>query len=378
MYLTLGAIKILKMKNYTIIIILCLQSIPGITQDKLDNSLLISLGFNENIKSDGNSQLSSKEVGEIKWIEDRFGNKQSAAYFNGSSYIEVENHESLNIQNMSISVWFKNDDHTKENPILFKGRYNTSTADKNNLRQYQLFSSLGNDIEENQGNENVSFQIFNDKNTWQIVTVDESFANNVWHHLVVTYDANYVKIYLNGNKVKEAKFDGKIYVPKYPKSLVIGATISENHHKHGDLVRYRKGALDDLNVYNKALPEEEIFELFIKSDNQREIQTTQVINSEKRKILIEVWDNGKVDNDTISIKLNEEWLIKNHRIDKEKSTFEVVLKRSRNYLVLLAENIGDIPPNTATMTIKYGNEKKQLELSSDYSKSEAVLINYIE
>ena len=45
-------------------------------------------------------------------------------------------------------------------------------------------------------------------------------------------------------------------------------------------------------------------------------------------------------------------------------------------LITVAENLGDIPPNTALMVINYGRKRKEVFLTSDEQKNAKVIIEF--
>jgi len=84
-----------------------------------------------------------------------------------------------------------------------------------------------------------------------------------WYHEVFTYDGRIKKLYLNGGqamKLLSGRLDHRSpnqYVPG--RAILIGA--DESDSPVGDLF---DGAIDDLRIFNRALPEEEILELYSK------------------------------------------------------------------------------------------------------------------
>ncbi|CAM4400785.1 hypothetical protein [Zobellia nedashkovskayae] len=106
----------------------------------------------------------------------------------------------------------------------------------------------------------------------------------------------------------------------------------------------------------------------------RKVIVKDTINVENVIVVIDVWDNGLEDGDIISINLNNEWVLKNHQVTHKKETINFALENDNNYLTLYAENLGDIPPNTAAIEIKDGKKSKTIVLNSDEGKSEAILL----
>jgi hypothetical protein len=88
-------------------------------------------------------------------------------------------------------------------------------------------------------------------------------------------------------------------------------------------------------------------------------------------IRVEIYDNGTIDYDSISLHLNgKEVLAKtmlNHR--SVKINLQLDPNREFNELSMFAENLGMIPPNTAALIVRDGQKEYQLLLQSDFSKS---------
>lgn len=90
---------------------------------------------------------------------------------------------------------------------------------------------------------------------------------------------------------------------------------------------------------------------------------------------IKVYDNGEIDNDTVSIFYNKKLLISHKRLSDKPIELDIDLDPGINTheITLFAENLGGIPPNTALVVVKAG--KKRYELRSKASLQEnAVLV----
>ena len=83
---------------------------------------------------------------------------------------------------------------------------------------------------------------------------------------------------------------------------------------------------------------------------------------------VEIWvmDNGIIDNDRVTLIYNDIILVKNlHLTDKPYIIKIPVSATTRNSLILYAENLGTIPPNTAIVKILSGS--KLLTMNLDYN-----------
>jgi hypothetical protein len=96
-----------------------------------------------------------------------------------------------------------------------------------------------------------------------------------------------------------------------------------------------------------------------------------------KKIKIEIYDNGSIDNDSVSILYNGKLLKTNERLTETPITLELTLDTSKekHELLLFAENVGIYPPNTALIVVTAG--KKRYELHSSASLTENAILNII-
>lgn len=109
--------------------------------------------------------------------------------------------------------------------------------------------------------------------------------------------------------------------------------------------------------------------------NGRKTETVETILVKNKKVTIKIWDDNQVDGDVVSLNLNGTWILKNYELKKEIKELEIDLPEDSNELILFAENLGKMPPNTAAISVWNGTEKiKSLVLNSDKGKSEAIRI----
>lgn len=107
----------------------------------------------------------------------------------------------------------------------------------------------------------------------------------------------------------------------------------------------------------------------------RKTETVETVLVKNKKVTIKIWDNDKVDGDVVSLNLNGIWILKNYRLKKHSKNIVIDLPEDSNELILYAENLGKIPPNTAAISIWNGKEEiKSLILNSDKGRSEAIKI----
>ncbi|WP_207512687.1 hypothetical protein [Longitalea luteola] len=94
-------------------------------------------------------------------------------------------------------------------------------------------------------------------------------------------------------------------------------------------------------------------------------------------IKIELYDNAEIDDDTVSVFLNNTLLLYKKRLTGKPLILEVNVFPNTEYeLMMYAENLGRIPPNTSLMVITAGRKRYQLHLSSSEQKSSVVRFKY--
>lgn len=105
----------------------------------------------------------------------------------------------------------------------------------------------------------------------------------------------------------------------------------------------------------------------------RAITTKTTIKVYNSKVILQVWDDKRVDGDIISLYLNDDCVLTKHSLTRQRENVSVVLEPYvAKSLVLYAHNLGQNPPNTAALLVVDGEKKHKIELSGDLKKSEAV------
>jgi len=97
-----------------------------------------------------------------------------------------------------------------------------------------------------------------------------------------------------------------------------------------------------------------------------------------KQVTLQLYDNGIVDNDTVSIFFNGKLLLSHQRVSANPIVINVELddKRSSNEMVLFAENLGSIPPNTALVIVTAGNKRYELSSKADLKENAVLVFEY--
>jgi hypothetical protein len=100
----------------------------------------------------------------------------------------------------------------------------------------------------------------------------------------------------------------------------------------------------------------------------------EIDSTEKDSIKIDVYDNGIVDDDTVSIYLNNIEIVGKQKISEKPITFYSNLDDKSPYqkIKLVAENLGKIPPNTAVVIITTKRKRYEVHLASDFKRNAVI------
>jgi hypothetical protein len=110
------------------------------------------------------------------------------------------------------------------------------------------------------------------------------------------------------------------------------------------------------------------------------LQTFSVTNDE---IIVRLYDNGEIDGDTIdgdtiSVYLDGKSLVSNKGLSTSPITLKLKMdtENPEHVLIMVAENLGRIPPNTSLMLIHDGDKRYQVSITSTEQKNAMVRFRY--
>ncbi len=91
-------------------------------------------------------------------------------------------------------------------------------------------------------------------------------------------------------------------------------------------------------------------------------------------ITISIWDNNEVDGDIVSLHVNGKWVLRHYELTHEHKQLRFAHDPKGTLIILHAENLGRIPPNTAAISIHDGERFRSVVLNADEKRSEAIRI----
>lgn len=232
----------LKLLTLTFVALLILNSCK-----KEDNDPMLEIPtpiayypFNGNANDQSGNGYNSEVFG-AELTNDRFGNKDKAFSFDGENdYMNFGNIINFD-KNFSFSGWYYLNPAVKNwNSFFVKNTYCEFGI------MYRNFLDEGNKV----------IRIFNGTcEGLRSNDLDITLQPNQWIHLVLTYDGNKIKLYLDGEVVNQFNYSENI---EDGNDLIIGASKNDND----DFVYFWKGSVDDIRIYDYAISDDDVEALY--------------------------------------------------------------------------------------------------------------------
>lgn len=111
--------------------------------------------------------------------------------------------------------------------------------------------------------------------------------------------------------------------------------------------------------------------------NERTTIVQQTVSFTSDSLLLTLYDNGEVDGDTVSVLLNGNIILEKQGLSTTaiKKTIYIPANTNRMELVMYAESLGSIPPNTGLLVIRDGKQLYEVRFSGDLQKNASIVFN---
>jgi hypothetical protein len=111
---------------------------------------------------------------------------------------------------------------------------------------------------------------------------------------------------------------------------------------------------------------------------KRNTNLLQTIKVENKTVRVDLYDNGVIDGDSISLFFNSKLILFHQRLSEKAITLTLNVNTNKavNDLTMYAENLGEIPPNTALMVVTDGEKRYEVPVTSDLKNSGTVRFIY--
>lgn len=372
---------------------------PILSQAQVDltDGLRAYYPFNGNDK-DASGNNNNPIFNNASLTADRFGKPNSAFHFNGiDNYIRIANSPSLNFKNqITLLVWVRPTgfyyDICHASSILTKGGGNYLPGNYA-LRFDDALYTEG----EGCSGEKLKDSIhMNFRGTGTILQQYSPFiTKGEWYAVMYTNDGRTAKLYVNCELKYAVDFPEKF---SNDDDLFIGK-LDDQFYPF-----WLNADLDEIRIYNRVLNVAEMYTLCDKKNDtikkiepivpvivdtpktklveaiveppleERKNELVRQITVDHDSITITLYDNGIIDGDSVTLIFNDKILATHRRLTDKPQTFYIKIApgKGRNELVMYAENLGSIPPNTALMVIYDGDKRYELNVSSSKTTNGAV------
>jgi hypothetical protein len=105
------------------------------------------------------------------------------------------------------------------------------------------------------------------------------------------------------------------------------------------------------------------------------LQQTGTFKSDS--LMLSLYDNGEIDGDTVSVLMNGELILAKQGLTTTaiNKTIYIPAGTDRVELIMYAESLGSIPPNTGLLVIKDGKSIYEIRFSGDLQKNASIVFN---
>lgn len=110
----------------------------------------------------------------------------------------------------------------------------------------------------------------------------------------------------------------------------------------------------------------------------RENKLAKKITTSSKQFSIDLYDNGTIDNDTIIVYDNKKLLVSKKRLSYKAIHLDFTMSDAINEheIIIVAHNMGTVPPNTALLVLKEGGNRQELFITSTNKTNAKIIVNY--
>ncbi|HUS03307.1 MAG TPA: hypothetical protein VMY77_16320, partial [Chitinophagaceae bacterium] len=111
--------------------------------------------------------------------------------------------------------------------------------------------------------------------------------------------------------------------------------------------------------------------------SKRKIETIRTVDFKSDSITLTLYDNGVIDGDSVSVILNGKTIISKKMLTAAALTKTIYITPELGdslQLIMYAENLGSIAPNTGLLIIKDGEDSYQIRFAGDLQKNSAIIL----
>jgi hypothetical protein len=109
----------------------------------------------------------------------------------------------------------------------------------------------------------------------------------------------------------------------------------------------------------------------------RENALVRKIETDEAEMIIELYDNGDIDGDTVTIYHNNKLIVNHVGLSAKPISIKIKVDKANPHheLIMVADNLGSIPPNTSLMIVTANKKRYEVYISSSEQKNAKVVID---
>ncbi len=102
------------------------------------------------------------------------------------------------------------------------------------------------------------------------------------------------------------------------------------------------------------------------------------ITTKSKTISLDLYDNGAIDNDTVTMYNNKIMMLDKTRLSYQPVHFDLNFNDNikSHEIIFVANNLGAVPPNTALLVIKNANKTEEIFINTDFGKNAKLIFEY--
>jgi len=213
---------------------------------------------------------------------DRFGNPNSAYYFDGSSWIVIKDNTSLRPSNsLTLCAWVKIQDCDVDNSVTVLSKQNDISDGGNFSASYQLITGHKNERGKCSMTISTNTKYYISRPVIEIPKYE-------WHFIVGVWNGSFMTTYFDGMLISEDTTQGNIAYDF--NNLFIGRSGKAGYSRNTNFT----GSIDDIRIFNKPLTQKEISTLFHINGWSRDTKETDYLNNKLKEAKVSDIKSGLV------------------------------------------------------------------------------------
>ena len=110
--------------------------------------------------------------------------------------------------------------------------------------------------------------------------------------------------------------------------------------------------------------------------NGKQNKAIGTLVSKSQQLTFAIWDDAVEDGDSISLSINNKWIVRGFPVLKKPQYLTVTLQPGPNEITFMADNLGSIIPNTSVLEVIDGKKRKSFFIETDLDTNNLIKIYY--